>query len=136
MTQMTRPRAHALIDRLARLLRDEIAAIGKGELARVEELFPRKQELLAEIEAAFADPEPLLGGDDPAAEKLRDSLSGLRELIHSDLALLRRMTEATGAVAKEIDRIRERQSLRGVYGKDGTKSKQGVTQTQRYDQSV
>ncbi|SDG92741.1 hypothetical protein [Alloyangia pacifica] len=136
MTQMTRPRAHALIDRLARLLRDEIAAIGRGELARVEELFPRKQELLAEIEAAFAEPDVLLEGDDPAAARLRDSLAGLRELIHSDLALLRRMTEATGAVAKEIDRIRERQSLRGVYDKDGTKSPQSVARAQRYDQSI
>ncbi|MCA0994912.1 flagellar protein FlgN [Alloyangia pacifica] len=136
MSEMTPARATALVDRLARLLRDEIAAIGKGELARVEELFPRKQELLAEIETVFADPEALLEGEDAASAKLRARLSDLRKLIHSDLSLLQRMTEATGAVAREIDRIRERQSLRGVYGRDGSKKPQCVTQTQRYDHSV
>ena len=71
MSEMTHVEAAQLIDRLARLLRDEIAAIGQGQLARVEELYPRKTELLGEIETAFGSAEKYLGRDDPQSQKLR-----------------------------------------------------------------
>lgn len=136
MTDLTPARAAALVDQLAKLLRDEIAAIGQGQLARVEEIFPRKSALLGEIEAAFADQAEIFSGDDPAAVALRRKVDALRGLIQADLALLRRMTEATGAVAQEIDRIRDRQSLRGLYDRDGERQKADVTPSQRLDQSV
>lgn len=133
---MTQSQALMLVDRLSRLLRDEIAAIGQGKLARVEELYPEKTRLLAEIESVFADPDALVGGQDAPAQKLKERLGEMRELIHQDLALLKRMTEATGAVAREIERIRERQSLRGLYGPDGSSSDKGVATPQRLDQSI
>lgn len=136
MTAMTHARAMQLVDRLARVLRDEIAAIGRGELAEVEQLFPRKQELLAEIESAFADPAPLIGGDELPAVRLRARLAELQRLIRTDLALLQRMTEATGAVAREIERIRERHSLNGLYDKDGTARTPSVASSQRFDTSL
>ncbi|MCR8550503.1 hypothetical protein M4578_21995 [Salipiger sp. P9] len=136
MSETTHARATQLIDRLARLLRDEIAAIGQGQLARVEELFPRKQELLAEIETAFADAEHLFTEESAAAEKLRRKLSDLRDLIQTDLSMLRRMTDATSAVAREIDRIRDRQSLSGLYERDGSQPQKSVSSPQRFDQSV
>ena len=136
MTDVTPARANMLIDQLARLLRDEIAAIGQGQLARVEELFPRKAELLGEIETVFGQQEKNFGQDDAASERMRVRLDDLRDLIATDLALLRRMTEATSAVASEIERIRDRQSLRGLYGKDGARSASDVTPSQRFDQSV
>lgn len=136
MSEMTIARATQLIDQLARLLRDEIAAIGQGQLARVDELYPRKAELLGEIEAGFGTDENFFAGADPAAETLRRKLEDLRGLIQADLSLLQRMTEATGAVAQEIDRIRDRQSLRGLYDREGTQHSAAVTQPQRLDQSV
>ncbi|WP_336043163.1 hypothetical protein [Pseudooceanicola nanhaiensis] len=136
MSTMTHARAMQLVDRLARILRDEIAAIGRGELAEVEALFPRKQALLAEIEAAFADPAPLLEGDTPPAVRLRERLAELQRLIRTDLALLQRMTEATGAVAREIERIRERHGLSGLYDKDGTPRTAPVAGAQRFDTSL
>lgn len=136
MSDLTPARAASLIDQLARLLRDEIAAIGQGQLARVEELYPRKAELLGEIEAGFGQPENFLAGQDPAAVALRGKLEELRGLIRTDLQLLQRMTEATGAVAKEIDRIRDRQSLRGLYDRGGSTRTMDVTQPQRLDQSI
>ncbi|OWU83196.1 hypothetical protein ATO6_20365 [Oceanicola sp. 22II-s10i] len=136
MTQITHANAMQLTDRLSRLLRDEIAAIGQGNLARVESLYPRKTELLAEIEKVFADPEHLLAGDGAQAQRLRARLEALNELIHSDLTLLQRMTEATGAVAREIERIRERHSLEGLYDRDGTTGKDPVAGITRLDQSI
>ena len=136
MTELTHSRANQLIDRLARVLRDEIAAIGQGQLAQVEALFPRKSALLEEIEAAFKDASHLLEGDEPPAQRLRTRLTELRSLIQSDLALLKRMTEATGAVAREIERIRDRHSLNGLYDRDGTPSAQSVAHLQRLDHSI
>lgn len=136
MTEMTPVRANQIVDQLTRLLRDEIAAIGQGHLARVDELYPRKAELLGEIEAGFAEQKKLLAGSEPAVVALRRKLEDLHGLIRADLALLQRMTEATGAVAQEIDRIRERQSLSGLYGREGARKAEDVTQPQRLDQSV
>lgn len=133
---LTHARAMQLVDRLARVLRDEIAAIGRGELAEVEVLFPRKAQLLDEIETAFADPGPLLEGEEPPAVRLRQRLAELQRLIRTDLELLQRMTEATGAVAREIERIRERHSLNGLYDKDGSARSQSVARSQRFDQSI
>ncbi|MGR3452375.1 hypothetical protein [Pseudooceanicola sp.] len=136
MTEMTHARAMQLVDRLSRVLRDEIAAIGRGELAEVEQIFPRKQQLLAEIEAAFTDPAHLIEGEEPPAVRLRARLAELQRLIRTDLALLQRMTEATGAVAREIERIRERHSLSGLYDKDGTPRAENVASSTRYDTSL
>ncbi|WP_163851545.1 hypothetical protein [Pseudooceanicola aestuarii] len=136
LTTTSQAAAEALIDRLARVLRDEIAAIGQGNLAEIEVQFPRKQQLLAEVEAAFADPAPLLEGDSPRAERLRAKLSELRDLLHQDMDILRRMTEATASVAREIERIRDRHSLRGLYDRDGSAGTGPVAPTQRFDQSV
>ncbi|MEQ5870632.1 hypothetical protein J4E08_12055 [Sagittula sp. NFXS13] len=133
---MTHAEAGLLIDRLARVLRDEIAAIGQGELARIDELYPRKAELLGEIETAFGSGEKYFGGDDAQSRKLQRKLDELRDLIQTDLALLKRMTEATGAVAREIERIRDRQSLRGVYDREGAPAQASVTPSQRFDKSI
>lgn len=135
-SNLSHAQAAQLIDRLARLLRDEIAAIGQGQLARVEELFPRKAELLGEIETAFGSGKKYFDGDDAQSQKLRRKLDDLRDLIHTDLALLKRMTEATGDVAREIERIRDRQSLRGLYDRDGTPKEGPVTPSQRFDKSI
>ncbi|WP_375689979.1 hypothetical protein [Pseudooceanicola sp. LIPI14-2-Ac024] len=134
--RLTHARANQLIDQLSRVLRDEIAAIGRGDLANVETLFPKKAQLLEDIETAFVDAGPLLEGDEPASTRLRQRLAALQTLIRSDLALLRRMTEATGAVAREIERIRDRHSLNGLYTRDGAAQTGPVGQPQRLDQSV
>lgn len=136
MTAITPADAHQLIDRLARLLRDEIAAIGQGDLGRVEELRPRKEVMLAEIEANLSDADAVFGDDLSARNRMANKLDDLRDLIATDLALLRRMTEATGDVAREIERIRARQSLGGLYDREGSRQDAPVAPSNRFDQSV
>lgn len=127
--------AMSVVDKLARLLRDEIAAITGGRLAEVTEIYPQKTALLAEVEAAFATPRALLV-DHPQASELQAKLEELRGLIAQDHALLEKMADATGAIIDELDRIRDRHSLSGTYGRDGEK-KVNVTKTsQHFDQSL
>lgn len=133
MTSM--PQALKLVDRLAKLLKDEIAAIANGKLGEVAELFPEKNALLSQVEEIFAGS----GGelrDHPKSHELQTKLAELRELIAHDLKLLERMTEATGAIAAELDRIRDRHSLAGVYGPDGVKKAKNVAASQHLDQSL
>lgn len=127
--------ALSVVDRLSRVLRDEIAAITGGRLAEVTELFPQKSALLAEVEEAFAVPRALLE-DHPQAGELREKLTELRELIAQDHALLEKMTEATGTIIQELDRIRDRHSLSGTYGPNGEKRAKNPTSSQHFDQSL
>lgn len=128
--------ADSIIDRLARLLRDEIAAIGAGKLETVRELYPDKVALMAELEAVTGRIEDRLSRGDDGAAALRERLDELHVLIRKDHALLERMTEATGSVARELARIRERHGLGGLYDNSGSTSKSGVSAPQQLDKSI
>lgn len=133
MTNMAK--AMSVVDRLARVLRDEIAAITGGRLAEVNALYPQKTALLAEVEEAFATPRALLV-DHPQAAEMKVKLEELRALIAQDHALLERMTEATSSIISELDRIRDRHSLSGTYGPDGSKKTPSGRTSQHFDQSL
>jgi hypothetical protein len=128
-------RAMTVVDKLARLLRDEIAAITGGRLAEVTEIYPQKTALLAEVEDAFATPRALLV-EHPQSAELRIKLEELRTLIAQDHALLEKMTDATGAIIVDLDRIRDRHSLSGTYGPDGEKKAVASRNSQHFDQSL
>jgi len=130
-------RAQILADRLARVLRDEIAAIGQGHLGDIATLAAEKAVLLEEIETAFAEGAMLFAGADrTGADRLRARLAEVQDLVARDLALLERMTRATGAIAAEIARIRDRHGLAGLYGPDGEKRHSDVAKAQRIDRSL
>jgi hypothetical protein len=135
MTELAR--AQGLADRLARVLRDEIAAVGQGHLGDVAALAGEKAVLLEEIETVFAGGAALFAGADRIrSERLRARLAEVQELIARDLTLLERMTRATGAIAAEIARIRDRHGLAGLYGPDGEKRQADVAKPQRIDRSL
>ena len=128
--------AHQIIERLSRLLHDEIAAIAAGQLETVRELYPQKAALLAELEdASDAINRHLTEKGDEAAE-MRESLELLSNLVHKDHKLLERMTEATGRAVRELTRIRDRHGLGGLYESTGAPRKQDVARSQQVDQSI
>lgn len=130
-------RAQLLADRLAKLLRDEIAAIGQGRLGDIATLAAEKAALLEEIDTAFAEGAALFAGADRVrADKLRARLAEVQDLVARDLELLDRMTRATSAIAAEIARIRDRHGLAGLYGPDGEKRHSDVARAQRFDRSL
>lgn len=134
---MTNSMANAMnvVDKLSRVLRDEIAAITGGRLAEVTELYPQKTALLAEVEEAFATPRALLV-DHPQAAEMQGKLEELRKLIAQDHALLEKMANATSSIIDELDRIRDRHSLSGTYGPDGEKKAKTARSSQHFDQSL
>ena len=128
--------AEQIIARLSRLLHDEISAIGAGKLETVRELYPSKVALMQELEEATAAVGKRLaaGGEDSVS--LRKQLDALQVLIRKDHALLERMTDATGRVARELARIRDRHGLGGLYESSGTRRKDDVAIPQQVDQSI
>ena len=93
------------------------------------------ESLLIGDEARRKLPRALLE-DHPQAGELREKLTELRELIAQDHALLEKMTEATGTIIQELDRIRDRHSLSGTYGPNGEKRAKNPTSSQHFDQSL
>ncbi|MCA0922626.1 hypothetical protein [Pseudooceanicola nanhaiensis] len=127
---------HDIIDQLSKLLRDEIAAVGAGRLEEVNKLFPQKSALLQKLQDASPALEKAAQESGTSAERLREKLRAVQELIRSDLAILERMTHATGEIAKELSRLRERQSLNGLYGSTGTTRQEVVAPATQVDQTI
>ena len=128
--------SHQIIERLSRLLHDEISAIAIGELEVVRKLYSEKPALLNELEEASGQIEAHLkkGGDQSA--RLREDLTNLYALIRKDQLLLERMADATGRAAQEISKIRDRYGLGGLYESSGSLRKDDVARPQHIDQSI
>lgn len=120
------------IDALTQLLREETAAIDRGDLDKVTELYPRKVALLEALEAAA----PAIAESSAAETDIGKKLLELQELVRKDATLLARMTEATSDLVSEIIRIRDRHGLKGLYGVKGEVRDTTVTVSQRIDQQV
>ncbi len=125
----------AAIAALTCLLRDEIAAIRRGELAQVGAHVTRKAELGAAVEAAAPAIAEALAAEPPDAS-LVARIATLRDLIDTNGTLLERMSQATGSMVGEVARIRDRHGLRGIYGAKGTQRASEPVPVQRFDRSV
>ncbi|WGT51737.1 hypothetical protein [Thioclava nitratireducens] len=109
----------ANIDATLDLLHEEIAAVEAGHLDRVTELYDRKADLLKRIELKIPVIEPFLEASEHAAPALREKLRQLKVAVQDNSVLLSRMSEATRDIVREIEKIRNRHSLDGLYGKSG-----------------
>ncbi|EAR51747.1 flagellar P-ring protein precursor [Oceanicola granulosus HTCC2516] len=119
-----------IIRALSRLLEREIAALQAGRFALVHELAADKERLGAELEAAAAALTPT------EQRALASDFATLGALITRDAELLERAARATGDVARELRRVRDRHSLRGLYGKSGETRGAPETPANRIDASL
>ncbi|WP_102223659.1 hypothetical protein [Acidimangrovimonas sediminis] len=101
------------------VLSTEIAAIEAGRIEEVTALYPEKAALLKRIEVLMPVVEPFLRARIETDPGLRARLVALKQAVGQDGALLARMSEATSQIVREIDKIRDRHSLNGLYGKRG-----------------
>ena len=92
--------------------------------------------LMQELEASADRVEKQLAEGGSDARKLQDKLQALQVLLQKDHELLERMTAATGRVAKELARIRDRHSLGGLYESSGSLRNSDVPKAQQVDQSI
>lgn len=125
-----------IIERLTRLLHDEVSAIAAGKLEKVRELYPEKAALLEELEEVNDLVEDKLAEGGNEAGKLREQIQELHVLLKKDHSLLDRMTQATARAAREVANIRERHGLGGLYESTGTLRKGDVAGSQQVDQSI
>ncbi|MFC4669508.1 hypothetical protein ACFO5X_13180 [Seohaeicola nanhaiensis] len=128
--------ATQIIERLTRLLRDEIAAIGAGKLETVRDLYPQKLALYEELQAQSGSVERQIQAGTPESQALRDSLETLHGLIRKDFSLLQNLTAATERVVRELTRIRDRHGLGGIYESSGALRPRDVALPQQVDESI
>lgn len=122
------------VDALIALLNREIEAIERGDFQVVEDLLPSKSELFERFEQRQDDLGEALSG--PGGDGLRDKVKTLKELAARDGELLELTRAAVDNIAAEIARIRDRHSLKGLYGKSGQHVAEGDAARQRIDRSV
>lgn len=101
------------------VLEEEVAAIRAGRIDAVTDLYPRKAELLKRIELLMPVVEPFLRARIESDAALHARLGALKAAVEADGALLERISGATTTIVREIDKIRDRHSLNGLYSKRG-----------------
>lgn len=118
------------------VLEEEIAAIRAGRIEEVSSLYPRKAELLKRIEVLMPVVEPFLRARIETEPDLRARLSALKSAVADDGALLERISDATTRIVREIDKIRDRHSLNGLYSKSGERRAEAGGPRRSIDKSL
>lgn len=108
-----------IVQELTQLLRDENDALRAADLAQVVALFPEKENMLKRLEIRQPVVEPFLRDSAAITELLRQHLRVLAEQIDTNAVLLGGMADASRSIRVEVERVRERHSLKGMYGKSG-----------------
>lgn len=111
--------AVAEIENALRLFEHEIAAIAAGDLNAIEALRPRKRDMLIRLEDGQEAIQAALASDQAGTRVLRDNIHKLQKLTAESERQLRRLSEAAGEVLQELQRIRDRHSLKGLYSGSG-----------------
>lgn len=111
----------AKLDEAIELLNTEINAIEKGQLGVVTEVFEQKSAVLRWLELRMPLVEPFLGQEAATERQLPARLAELKEVVIANSAFLSRMSDAVGAILREINKATDRHSLNGLYGKNGRK---------------
>ncbi|MEI4485521.1 hypothetical protein V8J36_04910 [Frigidibacter sp. MR17.14] len=110
--------AEQAIDWLSALLAVETEAAIEGRISELAETGPQKAEGLARVEAALAAIPELAEGLE-GFPTLRPRLEALRTTAAQNAETLAGAAEAARMISVEIQRIRDRHSSAGVYGRNG-----------------
>lgn len=118
------------------LLREEIAAIGSGQLNHVTNIYPRKSELLKWLELRAPVVEPLLKHDVAIKRRFPERLTTFKELLNQDGQLLKQMAHVAASITREIEKLINRSSLDGLYGQSGEKLSALSSANKALDQEI
>ncbi|KHA50220.1 hypothetical protein [Sulfitobacter geojensis] len=103
------------------ILRKEITAINNGELEVISNVFEEKSKVLKWLELRTPLVEPFLHHEFARKLKIKEHLGDLKKYIEEDGAMLSRMAVAARTILREVDKVSNRNSLGGLYGKSGRK---------------
>lgn len=124
------------LDAAIDLVREEIAAIGKGHLSAVSTMYVKKSELLKWLELRAPVVEPFLNEDIAKDAGLPTKLATFKSVLEEDSELLQRMAGVAASIAREIQKVMNRDSLDGLYGKSGQKLSNAEASKLRLDQKI
>jgi flagellar biosynthesis/type III secretory pathway chaperone len=124
------------VEKLISLLEEEEVALKEGRLDLLEGIFERKGEIVRLMEIKMPIMELLISKQAPEVESLRERSATLRDRAAQVSLVVERMTAATSAVAREIEKIQDRHSLNGLYASDGRKRRADRAPQQRIDESL
>lgn len=102
-----------------KLLDLENDALNTGDIARVAEFYDRKNELLINLAQKQPLVEPFLKEETDQVKALCEKIRSLAQKLQENGKLLEGMSNASRTVVNEVERLRRRQSLDGMYDKTG-----------------
>ena len=126
----------AKLDDPTSVLRDEITAIGEGRLDAVNAFYPRKAELLKWLELRAPTVEPFLRQPLAREHDLPGKLATFKTALQEDGDLLKRMAGVAASITREIEKVVNRDSLDGLYGKSGEKLSKAGRANMRLDHEI
>lgn len=103
------------------LLRVENEALVSGDVEKVAACYGTKSELLKMLSLRQPLIEPFLREHTEGIDELRSLIRTLAEHLSKNSTLLEGMASASRAIVSEVEAIRKRQSLDGIYDKKGSK---------------
>lgn len=108
-----------VLSRTLDLLAAENEALQLGDIATVARLYDEKAQLMKRLELHQPRIEPFLRDEGEHLATLRDLIRELADQLQLNGRLLKGMAEASRAIMDEVDRVRTRQSLHGLYDRTG-----------------
>lgn len=123
-----------ILDDMITLLTKENEAIQKGDLDIVNDLHDIKKEGLRQLEIKSPIIEhQFQHGDFP---ELKEKIGNLKALIDENGIILERMSYAAKNISNEINKIKNKRSLDGIYEKSGRKIEEGFGSSKKIDQNL
>lgn len=101
------------------VLEQENDALVEGDVEKVAGFFRSKSEVLKTLELRQPVIEPFLREDIPEVATLRSLISDLSVQLKKNGQLLEGVAEASRSIVSEVERVRKRQGLEGLYDKTG-----------------
>lgn len=109
----------AILSSTLDLLRQENEALRNRDVTKVTSFFEEKARLLETLETKQPVVEPFLKLEVPAVLQLRSLIRDLAEQLKLNEHMLHGMARASRTILTEVEHLRTRQSLQGIYTKSG-----------------
>lgn len=125
-----------IIEQTIALLGVENDALAAGDVGKVADCYEAKSRLLKDLTLRQPVVEPFLKEDIPEIAGLRDLIGSLAESLKRNGELLEGMSNASRAIISEIETLRRRHSLEGVYDKTGQTRGRSDTSSGRFAKKI
>jgi hypothetical protein len=109
----------SLLSRAIDVLNLENQALIEGNVSDVSGYYQAKSDLLKSLELRQPVIEPFLREDIPEIRRLKELIGDLATQLTRNGQLLEGMAEASRSIISEVERVRRRQGLEGLYDKTG-----------------